>query len=128
MAFFLSGLLGIFVGRINDRLGPRKMMTATGFFFGLGLMLMSRLDTVWQAYLFFGVIFGIGMSSVDVIALSTTARWFVRNRGRITGIVKVGTGAGQFIIPFIASNLIMYYGWRTSYLLIGGAGLVLLVS
>ena len=128
MAFFLSGLLGIFVGRINDRIGPRKMMTATGFFFGLGLMLMSRLDTVWQAYLFYGVIFGIGMSSVDVIALSTTARWFVRNRGRITGIVKVGTGAGQFIIPFIASSLIMRFGWRTSYLLIGGAGLVLLVS
>jgi MFS family permease len=128
MAFFLSGLLGIFVGRINDRIGPRKMMTATGISFGLGLMLMSRLDTIWQAYLFYGVIFGIGMSSVDVIALSTTARWFVRNRGRITGIVKVGTGAGQFIIPFIASSLIMHCGWRTSYLMIGGAGLVLLVS
>lgn len=128
MAFLLSGLLGIFVGRINDRIGPRKLMTATGISFGLGLMLMSRLETVWQAYLFYGVIYGIGMSSVDVIALSTTARWFVRNRGRITGIVKVGTGAGQFIIPFIASSLILRFGWRTSYLLIGGAGLVLLVS
>jgi MFS family permease len=69
-AFFLMGLLGIFVGRLNDRIGPRKVMTVTSSFFGLGLLLMSRLDAVWQLYLFYGVIIGIGLSSVDVIALT----------------------------------------------------------
>lgn len=127
-AFFLMGLLGIFVGRLNDRIGPRKIMTVTSSFFGLGLLLMSRLDTVWQLYLFYGVIIGIGLSSVDVIALSTTARWFVKKRGVMTGIVKVGTGMGQLMIPLAASLLIKSYGWRTSYLIIGVAGLLLLVS
>jgi MFS family permease len=127
-AFFLMGLLGIFVGRINDRIGPRKVMTVTSSFFGLGLLLMSRLDAVWQLYLFYGVIFGIGLSSIDVIALSTTARWFVKKRGVMTGIVKVGTGMGQLMIPLAASMLIKSYGWRTSYLIIGVAGFLLLVS
>lgn len=127
-AFFLMGLLGIFVGRLNDRIGPRKVMTVTSSFFGLGLLLMSRLDTVWQLYLFYGVIFGIGLSSIDVIALSTTARWFVKKRGVMTGIVKVGTGMGQLMIPLAASMLIKSYGWRTSYLIIGVAGFLLLVS
>ena len=95
VAFILMGLLGILVGRLNDRIGPRKMMTVTGVFFGLGYFLMSRLGAVWQLYLFYGIIIGIGMSSIDVIPLSTTARWFVRKRGIMTGIVKVGTGAGQ---------------------------------
>jgi len=128
VAFFLMGLFGILVGRVNDKVGPRKVMAITGFLFGLGHLLMSRLGAVWQLYLFYGVIVGIGMSSVDVIALSTTARWFVRNRGIMTGIVKIGTGAGQFIIPFVASILIISYGWRISYIIIGGAVLLLLFA
>jgi len=127
-AFLLMGLLSIFVGRLNDRIGPRKVMTVSGFFFGVGLLLMSRLNAIWQLYLFYGVIVGIGFSSIDVIPLSTTARWFTKKRGIMTGIVKVGTGAGQLTVPLAASMLIASYGWRTSYLMIGGVGLVLLVS
>jgi len=128
VAFFLMGLFGIFVGRLNDRMGPRNVMAVTGFFFGLGHLLMSRLGAVWQLYLFYGVVIGIGLSSVDVIALSTTARWFARKRGIMTGIVKIGTGAGQLIIPLVSSMLITRYGWRSSYLIIGVAVLLLLVS
>jgi MFS family permease len=128
MAFFLMGLFSILVGRLNDRIGPRNVMAVTGFLFGLGHVLMSRLGAVWQLYVFYGLIIGMGLSSVDVIALSTTARWFVRKRGIMTGIVKIGTGAGQFIIPLAASILIASYGWRTSYIIIGAAVLLLLVS
>jgi MFS family permease len=128
VAFLLSGLLGIFVGRLNDRIGPRKVMTVTGFFFGLGLLLMSRLDAVWQLYLFYGIVVGIGLSSIDVLALSTTARWFIKKRGIVTGVVKVGTGAGQLTIPLAGSLLIASYGWRTSYIIIGAAVFLLLIS
>jgi len=128
IAFFLMGLFGIFVGRLNDKIGPRNIMAVTGFLFGLGHLLMSRLGTIWQLYLFYGIIIGIGLSSVDVIALSTTARWFVKKRGTMTGIVKIGTGAGQFIMPLVASMLITSYGWRNSYIIIGAGVLLLLVA
>ena len=97
VAFLLMGFLGIGIGRLNDRIGPRMLMTLTGVFFGLGYLLMSRLAAVWQLYLFFGIVFGLGLSSIDVIALSTVARWFVRKRGFVTGIVKVGTGAAGIL-------------------------------
>jgi MFS family permease len=128
MAFLLMGFLGIGAGRLNDRFGPRVLMTASGVFFGLGYFLMSRLETIWQLYLFFGIIFGIGLSTVDVIALTTTARWFVKKRGIVTGIVKVGTGAGQMVIPFLVSILIIHYGWRSSCVIIGVAVLIILVA
>ncbi len=127
-AFFLMGFFGIFVGGLIDKMGPRIVMTVTGIFFGLGHLLMFRLDAVWQLYLFYGVIVGIGLSALDVITLSTTARWFSKNRGIMTGIVKIGTGAGQLTIPLVASILIINYGWRTSYLILGIGGLLLLVS
>ena len=59
VAFFLMGLFGILVGRLNDRIGPRNVMAVTGFLFGLGHLLMSRLGAVWQLYVFYGVIIGI---------------------------------------------------------------------
>ena len=128
VAFLLMGFLGIGVGRINDRIGPRQLMTVTGIFFGLGYLLMSRLDAIWQLYLFFGIVFGIGLSSIDVIALTTIARWFVRRRGFMTGIVKVGTGAGQMTIPFLVTILIIRYGWRQACVMVGAAVLLILVS
>jgi MFS family permease len=128
MAFLLMGFLGIAVGRLNDRFGPRILMTVSGIFFGTGYFLLSGLESIWQLYLFFAIIFGIGLSTVDVIAMSTIARWFVRKRGIMTGIVKVGTGAGQMTFPFLASILIAHYGWRNSCAVIGVAVLVILVT
>jgi MFS family permease len=127
LAFFLMGLVGIFIGRLNDKIGPRKVMLFTSCFIGLGFFLTSIIQSIWQLYLFYGILVGIGLSSIDVIALSTTARWFVKRRGIITGLVKVGTGAGQLIMPLTASLLIAGFGWRTSIVVIGIFGMILLV-
>jgi len=128
VTFLIAGILGIFVGSLNDRIGPRVIMTVTGVFFGLGYLLMSQVSALWQLYLFYGMVVGIGTSSIDVIPLTTTARWFVNRRGTMTGMVKVGTGAGQLTIPLMAGLLIAAYGWRTAYVIIGALVLVLLVS
>lgn len=128
LAFLLSGLFAMLLGRLNDRYGPKNLMRVASIFFGVGLMLMSQLHDMWQLYLFYGFFFGIGLSAIDVIALTTTARWFSRNRGMVTGLVKVGTGAGQFIIPLAAGMLIAAYGWRHAYLYIGAGSLVILFS
>ncbi len=126
-AFFFMGLFGIPIGRLNDKFGPRILMSVAAVFFGTGFCLMSQITSLWQLYLVFGLIFGIGLSSVDVIALSTIARWFARKRGRMTGIVKVGTGAGQFTFPILASFLIAGFGWKNAFVFMGSAALILLL-
>jgi MFS family permease len=127
LAFLIAGSLGILVGRLVDRFGPRFLMTAAGLLFGSSLLLFSTIQAPWQLYLFYSLLFGMGLSAMDVIALNTTARWFVRRRGAMTGIVKMGTGFGQMLIPFLANVLIAGLGWRQAYAIIGGMGMMLLV-
>ncbi|GAH36150.1 unnamed protein product, partial [marine sediment metagenome] len=119
LSFLILGFISIIVGGLNDRLGPRMIMVVCGLFLGSGYLLMSQLNTIWQLYLFYGVIVGIGMSGMDVLSLSTIARWFVRRRGMMSGIVKAGAGIGMAIMPPIANWLISSYGWRTSYFIVG---------
>ena len=130
-AFSLSmaaqGLLGIVMGGLTDRFGPRLVMTLSGFLLGLGYLLMSQLGAIWQLYLFYGVMVGIGMSGAFIPLLSTVARWFVARRSMMTGIVLTGTGVGALIAPPVANQLISAYDWRTSYLVMGIIVLVVVV-
>ncbi len=127
LAFIMLGFTSIIVGRLGDGVGPRMIMVGCGVLFGLGYLLMSQISAVWQLYLFYGVIVGIGMSGVDVLMLSTVARWFVKKRGMTSGIVKVGTGVGMLIMPIVANWLISANGWRNSYIILGSVALVLIV-
>ena len=127
LSFFMMGAGAIFFGTLNDRFGPRIILTVSGFLLGIGYLLMSFIQVPWHLYILYGVLVGIGFSTHDVITLSTVARWFIRFRGRMTGLTKVGTGVGQFIAPIVATGLIAVYGWRNAYLMIGGFSLIVLV-
>jgi len=127
LSMVMQGLLGIAMGWLTDRLGPRLVMTICGVLLGLGYLLMSQIGTVWQLYLFYGVIVGIGMSGAWVPLLSTIARWFNKRRSMMTGIVVAGNGVGNLIGPPVASWLISTYDWRMSYIILGSAVLVVIV-
>ena len=93
------GFTGIIAGRLGDKTGPRMVMIGCGVFLGSAYLLMSQINATWQLYLFYGVIAGIGFSGMDVLLLSTVARWFVKRRGMMSGILKIGSGAGMLILP-----------------------------
>ena len=127
LCMLLFGLLGIGTGRLTDRFGPRVVISGCGFFLGLGYLLMSQVSAIWQLYLFYGVMVGIGVSGSFVPLVSTVARWFVERRGMMTGIAVSGIGIGTMIMPLVANWLISSYGWRTSYIVVGITVLVLII-
>jgi len=128
LCFLLSGVVAIAAGRLNDKFGPRAVMSCSGLLLGIGYFLMAKIATIWELYLCYGVIVGVGMGGGIAPSLSTVARWFVKRRGLMTGMTIAGTGTGTLVTPLIANWLISTYHWRTSFTIIGIAVFILIVG
>jgi MFS family permease len=126
LTWVFTGLLSVIVGRLNDRWGPRIIMTIGGLLLGAGYCLMSQLSALWQVYLFYGVI-SVGMSAAFVPTLSTVARWFVKKRAFMTGIVSAGTGIALMVIVPAANEAILRLGWRTAYKIVGIVAMIVVI-
>lgn len=129
LSFVVMGALAVVGGRLNDRFGPRWVLSVSGACFGLGYALMYYMSAPWQLVALYGGLIGIGLSTHDVVTLSTIARWFKHRRGMMTSVVKIGTACGQIVIPLVAAALIAAFGWRLASLLLGcGAGVILVLA
>lgn len=126
VAFLAMGIFAPLGGRLNDRFGPRLVLGVSGAAYGSAFILLAWVTEPWHMFLIFGTLVGIGLSTHDIVTLSTIARWFYRRRGIMTGIVKVGTATGQIVVPPLAALLIIGFGWRTASMVLGLSALVLL--
>jgi len=124
--YVVSSTLGILTGRLNDKYGPRLMLTISVIVISIGCALMSVVNTLWQLYVVYGVIIAVGAAFGWVPVIATVCHWFVRKRGMALGITKAATGIGMFIMPPLSQFLIIKLGWRISYLII--AGLIFAIS
>ncbi len=127
LAFIVSGIASLITGRLTDRIGPRTVATACGVLLGLGYVLMAFMTSVWQLYLFLGLVVGLGLGG-EMTVLPTLARWFHRGINFATGVVKTGVGVSLFLIPILAGWLIATSGWQVALAVIGlvsAAGIVI---
>ena len=127
LCMIVMGALAIVAGRLTDKIGPRPVLLTCGFFLSLGYLLMSRVSAIWQLYLFYGVIIGIGMSGAFAPLISLVARWFVKRRALMSGFLLAGPAFGIVVVPLLSSLLISAYGWRNSYIILGGIVLVVVI-
>ena len=121
------GLTAPFVGTLVDRFGARKVLLIGGTILSLGMVFCSKVHTIYQFYLLFGLMTGIGTSLTGRPASTPVLlRWFPRRRGMALGILSAGSGIAFLTVPLV-EYLIMKFGWRTSFILIGALiGAVLL--
>lgn len=125
-SWLVAGFVGIFMGWLTDRYGPRLVLSVCGILAGVGYLLMAQISFFWQLYLFYGVLIGAGTSTFTPL-MSTIARLYVERRTIMTGIVTVGIGIGSLIVPPLANQIILDYDWRASFIALGIITLVVFI-
>ncbi|MDP6127602.1 MAG: MFS transporter [Dehalococcoidales bacterium] len=127
IGMLINGTFAIVAGRLSDKYGPRIFITAAGIFMGIGLLLMSRIDSIWQVYLIWGISLGVGLSGTVIPITTTIPRWFISKRGLAISIPAAGFGLGAIVAPLIIQKLISTVDWRMSFVIIGLIPLALTV-
>jgi len=118
--YSISYSLGaILIGRLADRFGARSTIGLGGVAITMALLLSSRADAVWQLYLTFGVMGGVGAAAFWIPPTKAVIEHYESsaNLNMAVSIVAVGTGAGTLLISPMAGFFITSYGWRVCYLL-----------
>jgi len=126
LAMVVHALFAPVTGTLIDRLGPRKLFPAGALFLILGLLAASRVSTLWQLYVTFGVVMAMGINTLSYSPhMSLIPKWFLRKRGLATGLVLSGVGLGTLVMLPLVEAIIDAKGWRSAFLVL--AALVLVV-
>ncbi len=125
---FLYSALGFATGRLTDRYGPRRVITAGGCLLGIGVAFIGRSFVLWELYLALGLVAACGMSAAYVPCNATVVRWFTARRGLALSITSSGAGLGMFLFPPLVTALISSFGWRGAYMLLGLVGALAIVT
>ncbi|MBU4470049.1 MAG: MFS transporter [Desulfobacteraceae bacterium] len=128
-AMMLSGgLVGPFAGIFITKYGPRSAIVLGNLLAASGLILLAFHTRMWQLYVSYGVLIGIGIGFGGFIATTTIANnWFNRNKSLALSIVITCGGlGGLFLIPGIMA-IIQRVGWRGGYGVMFSVTLVFMV-
>ena len=125
----VAGALAPFIGPLLDTpSGPRRLMLLSAMLFGVSLIGVRYVDSLWQFYLLFGVVGGVAqVTGANSLTNSILPKWFVRKRGRVLGFASMGPGFGPLIFPVSIQALIELTDWRTAWLVLGIIAVAILV-
>jgi len=120
LGMIIHGIFAPVTGYLVDRFGPRWLFPLGGIFLVAGLVVASRIQTIWQFYLCFGIVIGIGVNTLSFSPnMSRIPLWFISKRGLASGIVLSGIGIGSMIVVPLVEVAIGLLGWRNALLLLG---------
>jgi MFS family permease len=107
MLFHLwAGFVGIAVGRLIDRGGPRSILIVGALALGGGAVALGLTHRPWQAYPAF-LLLGTGYAFLHTVTLGAIiSRWFVRERARAMAAATFGASiGGMVLVPLNAAIL-----------------------
>ncbi len=118
-----GSILGPISGMLIDRLGTRRMFMIGFSTMGIGFLLFSVVQELWQFYAAFVVItLGSGLGTWLAL-ISGVNNWFIRRRAMALGVATAGIHLGGFLVPLLALG-IESSGFRA---VTAGIGIILLV-
>ena len=122
------GLAGPLSGSLMGRLGVRSVVILSLLTTGIALLISSLVTEIWQLTLTFGLLAGLGTGLVaSVLGPTVAARWFVRDRGLVTGVFGASSSAGQLLFIPLLTGLALVFDWRLAAVALAVLAMALIV-
>lgn len=119
------GVSSLICGRLSDHFGSKWVIIVGGLFFVVGTFLMSQVQSLWQLYVYFGVVLAIGRSATGVPMVALVTKWFVKRQGLALAIAQ-SQNVGSAVFAPLAVFLLAHNDWRWSYIWLGVITLIVL--
>jgi len=115
-----AGIYSPIMGFILDKFPIKKLLSIGAIIFGSGFILLSFVQNFTQFLMVYGTFLALG---IVIFGNLSTAK-LISNRsekkiGTALGYASIGISFSGVIIPLIAIELIISYGWRNTYLIFG---------
>src|ERR1700751_4969855 len=111
-----TGLGGILMGRIADRIGMRQVAIFGASMTALGLV-VSAIGQTWALIVGSGVLIGLLGNSAHFPPLVTyVSRWFDRRRGTAVALISSGQYIAGVVWPTVFERGMDAFGWQATML------------
>lgn len=119
---------GLFIGKLLDKHGPRVMLAVAGAVSALAIMSLGFFHPAWWLI---GVFVITGLVGVQGQAPFYTgpsvAKWFIRKRAKALGILSMAAPLGLIIGFPVVQWIISNFGWRSGWVSLGVAAIVIIL-
>lgn len=113
LRLLLYGLMAPFAAALLQRYGFRRVVACALALVVLGCAASLGMTEIWQLWLCWGALAGIGTGMTALVLGATVAsRWFVQRRGLVVGLLTAANATGQLAFLPLAAWLARDYGWR----------------
>lgn len=119
-----AGALGI--GYAVDRRGSRIVLTSVLLSLGAVVCLMSRADSYLALAVWITLTRALGQSALSVVSLAIVGHWFVKRIDKAMAVYSVAISVGFMAAFPLVGYIVQTWGWRTAWLAIGLALMVVL--
>ncbi|MGA8389277.1 MAG: MFS transporter [Pseudolabrys sp.] len=127
LAWLGSGVGGILMGRLADKVGTRWTVICGALMIGLGLAI-STLGPPWPLWIGHGLFIGlIGLGGINAPMYIYVSRWFDRRRGSALALISSGSYLAGAMWPPLFERVIADFGWRQTMLWYGALEIVVII-
>jgi MFS family permease len=124
---FLNLFLGVQIGPLFDRYGPRWLIFSGSVGYVGSLVLLAECKSYWQFMLTYGILGGVSGAFLTTTALAVVAHWFEKRRGMASGITFVGSSVGGITFPLILKPALTHLSWAWAIRIVALIALVLMI-
>lgn len=114
-----ASIASVPAGWIVDKYKTQIVLSISVLLLGIATISLSWVTTPLAFYIAYGLGRVLFNSTFQIGSSVCISRWFVKYRGRATGLLFSFHSIGMLAFPLLAWTIIQWYDWRSAWLVIG---------